>query len=138
MTTNPIQPANATSLRVWERRSDSITLVAAYHFVVGALFLVGTVIMAVPTLILGIVTLAEEPDAAIGLVAVGFIATVLMLLCLLNLAVGYGLWRVQSWARTAAIVLAIIGLLFIPIGTIFGALILWLLMQPAVAARFEG
>ena len=34
-------------------------------------------------------------------------------------------------------VLAIVGLLFVPIGTIFGAIILWYLLQPDVAARFE-
>jgi hypothetical protein len=136
MATNPIQPAGANRMELWAKRSDGITLVAAYHFVVAALFLVGTMIMTIPTFILGIVTLAEEPDAIIGLFAVGFIAVVLLLLCLLNLAVGYGLWRVQPWARTAAIVLAILSLLFIPIGTIIGAVILWYLVQPEVAARF--
>lgn len=137
MTTNSIQPASTTAIQTWERRSDGITLVAAYHFVVAALFLIGTVIMALPTLIFGIVTLAEAPDAAIGFIATGFIAMVLMVFCILNLIVGYGLWRVQSWGRTGAIVLAVIGLLFIPIGTIFGALILWILLQPETAARFE-
>jgi hypothetical protein len=136
MSTNPIQPVNTTGVELWSRRSDGITLVAAYHFVVAALFLVGTLIMTVPTFILGIVTLAEEPDAIIGVVAVGFIAAVLLVLCLINLAVGYGLWQMQSWARTGAIVLAIISLLFIPIGTVIGAVILWYLVQPGVTARF--
>lgn len=137
MAMQQIQQANGGEVEVWARRSDGVTLVAVYHFVVAALFLVGTLIMAVPTLILGIVTLAEEPDAAIGFVAVGFIAAVLLALSLVNLAVGYGLWRVESWGRTGAIVLSIIGLLFFPIGTIIGAIILWYLLKPEVAAHFE-
>jgi hypothetical protein len=136
MSTNPIQPANNTGVQLWSRRSDGLTIVAAYHFVVAALFLVGTLIMTVPTFILGIVALAEEPDAIIGLFAVGFIAAVLLVLCLINLAVGYGLWHVQAWARTGAIVLAILSLIFIPIGTVIGAIILWYLVQPEVTARF--
>ncbi|RIK43388.1 MAG: hypothetical protein DCC55_05890 [Chloroflexi bacterium] len=137
MTIQPIQRAQGGEVEVWSRRSDGVTLVAVYHFVVAALFLVGTLIMSIPTLILGIVTLAEEPDAVIGFVAMGFIAAVLLALSLVNLAVGYGLWRVQTWGRTGAIVLAIIGLLFFPIGTITGAVILWYLLKPEVAAHFE-
>ena len=136
-TTHPIQPVNRADIQVWSRRSDGITLVAVYHFVVAALFMIGTLIMAIPTFILGIITLAEEPDAMIGFVAAGFIAALLLILSLLNLAVGYGLWHLQPWARTAGIVLAILGLFFIPIGTIFGALILWYLLRPDVAAQFD-
>lgn len=136
MTMQPIQRANGGEVEVWSRRSDGVTLIAVYFFVVAALFLVGTVIMAIPTLILGIVTLAEEADAAIGFVAVGFIAAVLLTLSLVNLAVGYGLWRVQPWGRTGAIVLSIVGLLFFPIGTVIGAIILWYLLKPEVAAQF--
>jgi hypothetical protein len=137
MTTHPIQPANQTSLQVWSRRSDGITLVAVYHFLVAGLFLLGTLIMAIPTIVLGMVSLANEPDARIGFVAVGVIAALLLLMSLINLAVGYGLWRLQAWGRSAAIVLAIVGLLFFPIGTIFGALILWYLLRQDVAASFE-
>ena len=137
MTTHPIQPANQTSVQVWSRRSDGITLVAVYHFLVAVLFLLGTLIMAIPTVVLGIIALANEPDVRIGFVVVGMIAALLLILALVNLAVGYGLWQLQTWGRSAAIVLAIVGLLFFPIGTIFGALILWYLLQPEVAASFE-
>jgi uncharacterized membrane protein YqjE len=136
MTTNSIQPVRANEVQVWSRRSDGVTVVAVYHFIVGGLFLVGAVIMAIPTLILGIITLAEEPDAGFALVAVGLIAVLLLLLSLVNLAVGYGLWVVQPWGRTAAIVLAVMGLIFFPIGTIAGAFVLWYLLKPEVAARF--
>lgn len=137
MTMQSIEPAGTNNVQVWSRRSDGITLVAAYHFVVAAIFLLGAVLMALPTLVLGIVTIAEEPTALIGFVAVGFVATVLLVLCLFNLAVGYGLWQVKAWGRTGAIVLAVMSLLAFPIGTVIGALILWYFLKPEVAARFE-
>ncbi len=135
MTLQPVQPNE--QVQAWSQRSDGITLAALYYFFVAGLFLVGSLIMAIPTLILGVVTLAEEPDAIVGLIAVGFIGVVLLLLGLLNLAVGYGLWQVQNWGRIGAIVLAVIGLLFMPVGTITGAILLWYLLQPEVAARFQ-
>lgn len=132
-----IERAGVNSVQTWSKRSDGVTLVAAYHFVVAAIFLVGAVLMALPTLILGIVTLAEEPTVFIGFVAVGFVATVLLVLCLFNLAVGYGLWQVQAWGRTGAIVLAVVSLIAFPIGTVIGGITLWYLLKPEVAARFE-
>jgi hypothetical protein len=39
-------------------------------------------------------------------------------------AVGWGLWRLKSWSRGGAIVLAAISLIFIPFGTIAGIMIL--------------
>lgn len=99
--------------------------------------MIGSLIMTVPALIFGVVALAEEPDALFGFIAVGLIGGVLLVLGLLNLVVGYGLWKVYSWGRTGAIVLAMIGLIFVPIGTIPGAIVLWYLLQPEVAARFR-
>jgi hypothetical protein len=137
MTINSIQPARTNEVQVWSRRPDGITVVAVYHFIVGALFLIGAVIMAIPTIILTIITLAEEPDAGFAMIAVGLIAALLLILSLLNLSVGFGLWTLKPWGRSAAIVLAVVGLLFFPIGTIAGALVLWYLLQPEVASRFQ-
>lgn len=135
MTLQPVQPD--TQAQAWSARSDGITLTALYYFFVASLFLIGSLIMTVPALIFGVVALAEEPDALFGFIAVGLIGGVLLVLGLLNLVVGYGLWKVYSWGRTGAIVLAMIGLIFVPIGTIPGAIVLWYLLQPEVAARFR-
>jgi hypothetical protein len=43
--------------------------------------------------------------------------------------VGWGLWNLRPWARMAAIVLAILQLFAFPIGTVFGALIIWYLWK---------
>jgi uncharacterized membrane protein (DUF2068 family) len=109
----------------------------AYHFGVAALFLLGTMVLSIPVFILGIVGVSEDAGAFIGMFAVGVIALVLMVLGLLDLAVGYGLWKRRSWARVAAIALALVSLIFVPIGTISGAITLWYLLQPEVASRFS-
>lgn len=120
-----------------DRRDDSITFIALYHFLMSLLFLAVTVILAIPTAILAIVAVTEAPPAAIGLVAVGLIAAVTMTFTLLFLVVGYGLWALRQWARVAAMALAMLSLLAFPVGTVIGGLILWRLMDPEVAGRFE-
>ncbi len=129
-------PTTATA-PLWQQRSDGITVVAGYHFFVAAIFLIGTVIMMIPTAILGVVSVVDSPDAVFPMFIVGFIAVIALLLSLLYLAIGYGLWTLKQWARTAAMALGIVSLFGVPIGTVTGGLTLWYLMQPAVAARFE-
>jgi uncharacterized membrane protein (DUF2068 family) len=133
MTTETAHTSEQASQSRW---TDGITLLAAYHFGVAALFLLGTMVLSIPVFILGIVGVSEDAGAFIGMFAVGVIALVLMVLGLLDLAVGYGLWKRRSWARVAAIALALVSLIFVPIGTISGAITLWYLLQPEVAARF--
>lgn len=125
------------SAQKWQTRGDGLTLTAGYHFVVAALFLIGTIVMMIPTGILGIVSVVEDPDAMIAMFIVGFIAIVTLVLCLVYLAVGYGLWTLKPWARVAALALAVVSLFGVPIGTVTGGLTLWYLMQPEVAAKFE-
>ncbi len=122
---------------MWQQRGDGLTLIAGYHFLVAGLFLLGCLILLLPTAILGIVGIAEDAGALIGMAAVGFVAMTTLALSLLYLAVGYGLWTLRSWARVAAIALALISLFGIPIGTIAGAITLWHLLRSEVAAKFE-
>jgi len=130
-------PAAPVTAPLWQQRGDGLTLIASYHFLVAGLFLVGSLILLIPTAILGIVGLAEDADALFGMVAVGFVAVLALVLCLLYLAVGYGLWTLRAWARIAAIALALISLVGIPIGTIAGAITLWHLLRAEVAFKFE-
>lgn len=50
---------------------------------------------------------------------------------------GIGLLRGRPWARLLLIVLSAVELLAIPIGTIIGAIGLWILFSPGVAAQFR-
>ena len=56
---------------------------------------------------------------------------------LIDFVIAYGLWTLQSWARTVAIIFAIIGLLGFPIGTIISIIILWYLFRPEVKEAFH-
>lgn len=135
--TEQLQPFSPPVAPLWQQRGDGLTLIAGYHFLVAALFLVGTLILLLPTAILGVVGMVDDPDAFFGMVAVGFVALVTLVLCLLYLAVGYGLWTLRQWARVTAIALAIVSLFGVPIGTVTGAITLWHLLRPEVAAKFE-
>ena len=55
---------------------------------------------------------------------------------LLFFLVGWGLWTLQPWARTAAIILAILGLFNFPIGTVISIIVLIYLFQPEIKAAF--
>jgi hypothetical protein len=132
--TTPPQPSSSTSPA---RPDQGIQLLAGYHFVVAVFFVLGTVILAFPTVLLGIVGLAEDPGAFIGMFAVGLIAMISMVFCIVYIVIGYGLWTLRQWARVAAMALGVISLFGAPIGTILGGLTLWYLLKPEVAAKFE-
>lgn len=119
-------------------RSDGVTLLAVYHFLLAGFFLLGTVGTALPAVITAVVGVVEEPDALIATFILGIIATLLMLFTILFLAVGYGLWTRRQWARIASLALGVLSLFAFPIGTFIGALTIWYLIKPEVVAEFEG
>lgn len=133
--TGPAQSSASTPAR---GRSDGITLLAVYHFLLAGLFLLGTVGTAIAVAITGIIGMVEEPDALIATAILGVIATLLMLLTILFLAVGYGLWTRRQWARIASLALAVLSLFAFPIGTFIGGLTIWYLIKPEVITEFEG
>ena len=65
------------------------------------------------------------------------VGAVLVIIGLIDLLIAYGLWELKSWARTAAIIFAIIGLLGFPIGTIISIIILWYLFKPEIKEAFK-
>jgi len=60
----------------------------------------------------------------------------LIVIGILDIVIGWGLWSLRKWARTAAIVLAVVGLISFPIGTIISIIILWYLFKPEIKACF--
>ncbi len=118
-------------------RDNGVTLIAIYHYTAALLYVLATAILAFPTLILAIVTVTEAPPAVFGMIAVGLVAAITMLLSLIHIIIGYGLWTLKHWARVAAMALAVVTLLAFPIGTAIGAVVLWYLMKSETAAQFE-
>jgi len=89
-------------------------------------------------LLAGIGVAVGEAEAARVLTIVAtLVAGLLALLALPGLAAGIGLLARQKWARILAIVVAVLGLLNFPIGTLIGAYAIWVLLQDAATAYFE-
>jgi hypothetical protein len=119
------------------QRPDGLTIISIWFYLCGAFFLFITAVVAFLTIAFGIGAIADDAGMLIPSALFGVIALAFMAMSILNLVVGYGLWIRKAWARVGAMALAIVGLLFMPIGTVAGALILWYLLTPEVAAVFD-
>ncbi|MCB0088067.1 MAG: hypothetical protein KDE54_09160 [Caldilineaceae bacterium] len=137
LTTQPVMAEDAADMSARKLRDDGVTLIAGYHFFWGILLLLGTCLLAIPTLITGIVGFVDDPDALIATGILFAIGSIVMVLCLLYLVVGYGLWTLRRWGRTAAIALGVISLVNVPIGTLVGGATIWYLLKENVAQQFE-
>lgn len=119
------------------QRPDGLTVISIWFYLSGAFFLLVTALVVFMTLAFGIGTIADDPELVIPTALFGLISLAFMAISILNLVVGYGLWIQKPWARIGAMALAIVGLIFMPFGTIAGALTLWYLLKPEVSAAFE-
>jgi hypothetical protein len=76
---------------------------------------------------------ADPSDAAVAIPVLGIagtaIITLLLCLSLPGLIAGWGLLKLQSWARILTIVLSVLNLIFFPFGTALGIYGLWVLFN---------
>lgn len=107
-------------------RPRVVTVLAVLQFIGGVL-----------AVALGLITLASGSVAGMP-GAPGLMAALFLGLGIPQLVCGIGLWTLRPWGRTLQIVLAVIGLLAFPFGTILSALILWLFLEPGAKALFSG
>lgn len=121
----PASPASVT-----RKRPAVITILAVLDIVGGVL----TMIAAAAILVVQFAGDRPEVDPVIFMIFAAFLG----ILGLVYLMVGFGLLRLQSWARMAQIVLSCVGLLGFPIGTIINALILFYFFRPGMSALFSG
>jgi hypothetical protein len=114
-----------------------VVVVAALHIGFGIIGLIGAA-----AIFFGI-TFAKGfvPDDEMPRMILNFLSFSLPLLigslATLGLVGGLGLLQFASWARYLVIVVAIIGLLNIPIGTLKGVYSLWVLFQDETIKLFE-
>lgn len=87
----------------------------------------------------GFIPYNEMPEGVAEFIKVLFVSLPLLIgsLSTMGLVGGLGLLNFQSWARYLVIVVAIIGLLNIPIGTLKGVYSLWVLFQDDTVKLFE-
>jgi uncharacterized membrane protein (DUF2068 family) len=114
-----------------------VTVVGAIHIGFGVIGLVVALgLFFVFNFAKGVVGNDEIPQVVLGFLSasipllVGFISS-------LGLVGGIGLLSYQSWARYLVIVVAALGCLNIPIGTLKGVYSLWVLLQDDTIALFE-
>jgi hypothetical protein len=103
-------------------RPTGVSILAVLYFINGIAAMAGFFLFAV--------FFARIPGIALICGAIG------ILIGVFDFLVGWGLWTLAPWAHTAALVLAIIGLLFFPIGTVISIIILIYLFQPEIKAAF--
>src|SRR5437016_200996 len=121
-------PVTSPAAAISTARPTLVTVIAIFHFVGGPLLLLG----GVGALATG--TSGSEADRAF---AVGF-GVAFLLLGGGGLAAGIGLWKMREWGRVLQIVLACIGLIGIPLGTILSILLLVYFTRPHVKLLFSG
>ncbi len=118
---------------------DKINLIAAYHFTVGGLtlLLAGAVIVLPVSAVLLEESefLARLPGWFLGLGLLG-IAAFIIAIALVNLALGWGLWQLKPWGRMGAMIVAVLRIPVVPIGSIAGGIILYVLLQDETRAGF--
>jgi hypothetical protein len=114
-----------------------VTIVGALHIGFGILGLIGAaVVFFALSFAKGFVQNEEIPTMVLGILAtslpllIGFMST-------LGLVGGIGLFSYQPWARYLVIVVAALGCLNIPIGTLKGVYSLWVLLQDETVKMFE-
>ena len=81
--------------------------------------------------------ISRDPEAMritgiVGTVLGGFLAV----LALPGIIAGIGLLKHWSWARWLTLILAVLDLIAIPIGTLFGIYTIWVLMQDQTEQLF--
>jgi len=119
------------------RMKKHVTVVGVIHIAFGVLGLIGalTVFFALH-FARGFVSNEEIPEMVLSMLAVslplliGFMST-------LGLVGGIGLMAYKNWARYLVIIVAAIGCLNIPIGTLKGVYSLWVLLQDETVKLFE-
>ena len=119
------------------RMKKHVTVVGVIHIAFGVLGLIGalTVFFALH-FARGFVSNEEIPEMVLSMLAIslplliGFMST-------LGLVGGIGLLAYKNWARYMVIIVAAIGCINIPIGTMKGVYSLWVLLQDETVRLFE-
>ena len=124
-----------------DTRPEGITLLAALFWILAILALVGSLFM-MGTKDAIIEIMEDQPEVTeeiIDLVdsVLLWAGIIIFILAIFYIITGWGLWTLKSWARIAAIVLAVISLLSFPIGTIIGIVVLWYLFKPEIKKAFH-
>jgi hypothetical protein len=119
------------------RMKKHVTVVGAVQIGFGILGLIGTVaVFFLFTFLKGVVGDDETATMLFNLLRV-FVPILIGFTSTLGLVGGIGLLAFKPWARYLVIVVAALGCLNIPIGTLKGVYFLWVLLQDETIKLFE-
>jgi hypothetical protein len=114
-----------------------VTVVGAIHIGFGILGLIGAVVVFFAlNFAKGFVENEEVPTMVLGFLSVS-LPLLIGVMSTLGLVGGIGLLSYMPWARYIVIVVAALGCLNIPIGTLKGVYTLWVLLQDETVKLFE-
>jgi hypothetical protein len=113
-----------------------VTFVAVINIAFGFLgIFFGLVLLVV---LVGAGIISNDPQAMTITTIVGVaIACFLILTSIPEIIGGFGLLKRKTWARVLVLVIAVMDLMFIPIGTLIGIYALWVLLQEDAAKLFK-
>ncbi len=113
-----------------------VTLVAVINIAFGFLGIFFGLVLFVVLIGAGIIS--HDPEALKITTIVGIaVGCFLILTSIPEIIGGFGLLRRRPWARILILVIAVMDLLFIPIGTLIGIYELWVLLQEDTAKLFK-
>ncbi len=113
-----------------------VTFVAVINIAFGFLgIFIGIVLFVV---LVGAGIISQDPEAMkITTIVAIALACFLILTSIPEIIGGFGLLKRKPWARVLILVIAVIDLMFIPIGTLIGIYELWVLLQEDTAKLFQ-
>ena len=131
------KPISQAPMTVEENRMKKhITVASVLQIVFGSIYVIAALAIAFA---FGFVDQFVDDPTAVKVL--GIVGTPLVVLFLMfggaMIAGGIGLLTCKPWARILTLVMAAIGLLNIPIGTLKGVYIIWVLVQSETVTLFE-
>ena len=111
-----------------------IQIVAALHIALGALSLLGAIVVFVVFAMAGGIVISQGQHQAAGILGIIAVAlcSFLAVLALPGIIGGWALLTGRSWGRLLVLVLGFLHLINIPLGTILGIYTLWALLREPV------
>jgi hypothetical protein len=112
-----------------------IQIVAALHIALGAVSLLGAIVVFVVFAIAGSVVVSQGERQAASILAIIAVAigSFLAVLALPGIIGGWALFTGRSWGRPLVLVLGAIHLINIPLGTALGIYTIWALVHEPVS-----
>ena len=114
-----------------------VTVVGALHIGFGIIGLIGALAAYFAlSFAKGIVGNEEIPSTVLSFLAIG-VPLLIGFMSTLGLVGGIALFSYKNWARILVLIIAAMGCINIPIGTLKGVYSIWVLMQDETAKLFQ-